>query len=317
MENMEVTPVSVIMLTYNRQDFVSQMIECILSQTMTDFEYIIVDNGSTDNSGYIADTYAKKDSRIQVIHREQGNIGSGRNAGLDAAKGTYIAFVDDDDTCTPDYLQFLYELAEENGADISICGATWSEYDEKRLMNAEEAVETLLHRKRYNVAFPTKMIRKSLFEACRFPNTGKYDDIYLMPKILASAKTIAYHGLSQYDFYRHESNNSAWTQNHKLLDLQTLQEYLEVYRQRTGWLEEIFPGSTCKWRYFEWSFMLSMVEKITRLHLTDCQETCRRLKEELACHRTEFWDTGLMQDFEKEWMKRYVEEGIAQAGQNL
>lgn len=317
MENMEVIPVSVIMLTYNRQNFVARMIECILAQTMMNFEYIIVDNGSTDNSGKIADAYAKQDSRIRVIHRKRGNIGSGRNTGLDAAKGTYVAFVDDDDTCTPDYLQFLYELAEESRADVSICGATWSEYEEKRMMNAEKAVETLLQRKRYNVAFPTKLIKRSLFDTCRFPDTGKYDDIYLMPKILASAERIAYHGRSKYAFYRHASNNSAWTQNHKLLDLQTLEEYLEVYRQRTKWLEEVFPGSTYKWRYFEWSFMLSMVEKVTRLQLTDCEETCGRLKEELACHQAEFLNTGMVQDFEKEWMKRYVEEEAAQAGSNL
>ena len=77
--------ISVIMLTYNRENFVSRAIESILGQTYRDFEFIIVNNGSTDRSGQIADQYAARDSRIQVIHRERGNIGAGRNAGLDAS----------------------------------------------------------------------------------------------------------------------------------------------------------------------------------------------------------------------------------------
>ena len=89
--------ISVIMLAYNRESLVSQAIESILNQTCRDFELVIVDNGSTDRSGEIADSYAARDSRVRVIHRERGNIGAGRNTGLDAARGTYITFIDDDD----------------------------------------------------------------------------------------------------------------------------------------------------------------------------------------------------------------------------
>ena len=95
--------ISVIMLTYNRETLVRRAIESILAQTYLNFEYVIVDNGSTDRSGAIADEYATKDARIRVIHRERGNIGAGRNTGLDAAKGEYIAFVDDDDWAEPDF----------------------------------------------------------------------------------------------------------------------------------------------------------------------------------------------------------------------
>lgn len=298
--------ISVIMLTYNRENLVGRMIECILAQTMIDFEFIIVNNGSSDNSGAVAEEYAKKDSRIRVIHREKGNIGSGRNAGLDAARGEYIAFIDDDDTCTPDFLQFLYDLAVENTADISICGATDKVFDEKRCMGAEEALETLLWRKRYNVQFPTKLIRRSLFEGNRFLETGKYDDIYLMPKILARANAVAFHGLPKYDFMRHESNNSAWTQNHKLLEAQTLQEYLDVYRERTEWLIGLYPASELKWRYFEWSFMISMVEKVTLLELKDCYEIRDRLVFELSKHKEAFLSSDCILDFEKKWMEQYV-----------
>jgi glycosyltransferase involved in cell wall biosynthesis len=301
---------SVIMLTYNREQLVGRAIESILGQTFRDFEFIIVDNGSTDHSGAIADEYAERDSRISVIHSERGNIGSGRNVGLDAATGDYIAFIDDDDYAEPDFLEFLLTLAAENGADIAMCGAVGKAFEERRVMNVEEAVMELLWRKRFNVQFPTKLIRRNLFDGVRFSATAKYDDIELMPRILANANRIAYHGLAKYTFERHEGNNSAWTSNHSLLDAATLEEYLRVYRERTDWLCERFPGSTAAWRYFEWSFWISMVEKVTRLNLSGCAVIADRLKRRLAECREVFRNCGYTQDFEKEWMAQYVPGGV-------
>jgi glycosyltransferase involved in cell wall biosynthesis len=294
------------MLTYNRESFVSRAIESVLVQTFRDFEFIIVDNGSTDRSGAIADEYAAHDNRVRVIHRKRGSIGSGRNAGLDSARGEYIAFIDDDDWCEPDFLEFLHKLAAENDADISICGAAGKAFDEKRVMAAEEAVTALLWRRRYNMQFPTKLLRSNLFDGVRFSENAKYDDIELMPKILASASRVAYHGLPKYTFYRHPGNNSAWTTNHSLLNSETLDEYLRVYRERTEWLSGRFPGSSAAWRYFEWSFMISMVEKIARLGLAGCVPQSEAMKRELAKHREEFLRCSYILDFEKEWMKIYA-----------
>lgn len=301
--------ISVIMLTYNREQLVGRAIESILAQTFRDFEFIIVDNGSTDRSGQIVDEYAAQDSRIQVIHRERGSIGAGRNTGLDVAKGEYIAFIDDDDVPNPDFLEFLCDLAEGNGADVAICGATWANIDEKRVMDAEQAVELLLRRKHYNVAFPTKLFRREMFDRYRFLEDSRYDDIDLMPKMIADANIVAYHGLSKYHFDRHGGNHSAWTQNHKLLDADTLREYLKVYRERTVWLTEKFPDRAELWNYFNWSFMISMVEKIIRLEIPGCEEQLENMKRELRAHREEFLSSPEILEFEKEWMERYVEPG--------
>jgi glycosyltransferase involved in cell wall biosynthesis len=294
------------MLTYNRETLVSRAIESVLLQTFKDFEYIIVDNGSTDRSGVISGEYAAKDSRINMIRRERGNIGSGRNAGLDAARGEYIAFIDDDDWCEPDFLEFLYNLAVGNDAEVSICGAADKAFDEKLIMTAEEALIELMWRKRYNMAFPTKMFRRDMAMNLRFPEEGAYDDISLMYHLLALPKRVAYHGLPKYTFYRHESNNSAWTTDHSLLTPETLDEYLRVYRKRTAWLSELFPCHAAAWRYFEWSFMISMVEKITRLELKGCELQLEAMVRELQSRREEFLSGGLALDFEKAWMERYV-----------
>jgi glycosyltransferase involved in cell wall biosynthesis len=295
------------MLTYNRENMISRAVESVISQTFRDFELIVVDNGSTDRSGAIAAEYARCDERIRVIRRERGNIGSGRNTGLDAAKGEYITFVDDDDQCERDCLEFLLNLAAENEADIAICGAADRVYDEKRVYTAEEAVAELLWRKRFNVQFPTKLIHRRLFEGTRFSVAAKYDDIELMPRILASAGRVVYHGLPKYTFFRHEGNNSAWTTNHSLLNAEILKEYLRVYRERTEWLTVRFPNNMAVWRYFEWSFQISMIEKITRLQLADCYAQRDELVRGLKTRREEFINCQFTQEFEKGWIYQYVD----------
>lgn len=263
--------VSVIMLTYNRESFIHKAIDSILSQSLTDFEFIIIDNGSTDNSGNIAEDYAKNDSRISVKHMPKGNIGSGRNIGMASSKGDYITFIDDDDWAEPDFLQLLYTLATENDADVAICGATDRAFDEKIIYTPVQALLELLWRKRYNVAFPTKLFARKFIDTIIFPEHDKYDDISQMYKLLASATKVAYHGLPKYTFYRHNGNNSSWTTNHSLITPQILDEYLATYRYRTVWLTEHFAEYEADWQYFEWSFMISMVEKINRLNLQGCE----------------------------------------------
>ena len=298
--------ISVMMLTYNREAMVSRAIESVLNQTYRNFEFLIVDNGSTDKSGEIADTYARRDRRIRVIHRARGSIGAGRNTALDAAKGEYLTFLDDDDWAEPDFLSFLLDLLEGSDADVAVCGAADKVFDEKKVMTAEEALMELMWRKKYNMAFPTKLFRRELMKTLRFPEEGTYDDIALMYKLLAGARTVAYHGLPKYTFYRHEGNNSAWTTRHELLTPETLEEYLTAYRTRTEWLSELFPAGAPAWRYFEWSFMISMVEKVTRLELKDCYPLREELLAELRANREAFLACPELLPFEREWMEEYV-----------
>lgn len=298
--------ISVMMLTCNREALVSRAIESILAQTCRDFEYIIVDNGSTDRSGAIAEEYAQKDSRVRVIHRARGCIGAGRNTALNAARGEYLAFVDDDDWAEPDFLEFLLGLIVQNGADVAICGAADRAFDEKKLMSAEEALLELLRRKKYSMAFPTKLFRRELAEGLRFDEDSVYDDIALMYKLLARAGRVAYHGLPKYTFYRHGGNNSAWTTDHRLLTPEILAEYRTAYRARTEWLCERFPKRAASWRYFEWSFLLSMVEKIARLKIAGCEGQLAQMAGELRRHRDEFLRSLEILEFEKEWMGKYI-----------
>lgn len=96
--------ISVIVPVYNVEKYLSRCIDSILAQTFTDFELLLIDDGSNDNSGNICDDYVKKDNRIRVFHKENGGVSSARNLGLNKAKGEWICFVDSDDTVSVKYL---------------------------------------------------------------------------------------------------------------------------------------------------------------------------------------------------------------------
>jgi glycosyltransferase involved in cell wall biosynthesis len=302
------------MLTYNREVLVSRAIESMLVQTFTDFEYIIVNNGSSDHSGEIAEEYAKKDNRLRVIHCDRGNIGSGRNVGLDEARGEYITFIDDDDWCEPDFLEFLYRLAVENNAEIAVCGAVKEEQgvklqvgiEEKVLLDSESAIVDLMWRQRFNNGFPTKLFSSALFENLRFPNQGRYEDIYLMYKVFANAKSIVSFGLPKYHVSRHGNNNSAATTKDGMITSQYLDDYRHAYRERTIWLSKSFPNKAAMWWYFDWSFLLSMVNKIISNNLPDCKTHLDQILLDLRMHHEEFCNCPWILNFEKEWCRKYL-----------
>ena len=100
--------ISVIVPVYKVEKYLPECIESVLAQTFTDFELILVDDGSPDNSGTICDAYAARDPRIRVFHKENGGVSSARNLGLDHARGEWIAFVDSDDTVGEKYLEHLW-----------------------------------------------------------------------------------------------------------------------------------------------------------------------------------------------------------------
>lgn len=110
--------ISVVIPVYNSEKYVAKTIENILNQTFKEFELILVDDGSKDASGQICDTYAKKDKRIKVIHKQNGGICDARNKGLELAQGNYIMFSDNDDTMELTTLEENYNLITKNNADI-------------------------------------------------------------------------------------------------------------------------------------------------------------------------------------------------------
>lgn len=111
--------ISVIIPVYNTENYLQQCLESIIKQTYKNLEIIVVDDGSTDKSGVIADEFSLKDTRIKVIHKPNGGVSSARNTGINIANGKWIGFVDSDDTVEENYFETLINNALENNADIS------------------------------------------------------------------------------------------------------------------------------------------------------------------------------------------------------
>ena len=116
---------SVIVPVYNVEAYLPACIKSILAQTFSDLELILVDDGSPDNCGTVCDVYATRDCRVRVIHQRNQGVSAARNAGLKAASGEYIGFVDPDDWIAPEMYEILLQAAASNGAQIAACGFTF------------------------------------------------------------------------------------------------------------------------------------------------------------------------------------------------
>ena len=183
--------ISIIVPVYKVEKYLNECIDSILAQTFTDFELILVDDGSPDNCPALCDAAAAKDSRIRVIHQQNKGLSGARNAGIEIARGNWIAFVDSDDAITPDYCEKLYHAVQETGAKMAVCNY-WN-VDEQlqpageqylhvkhEIMTTEQALEhcTLVP---YIVVW-NKLYHKSIFDELRFA-LGKIneDTIFVGP----------------------------------------------------------------------------------------------------------------------------------------
>ena len=132
--------VSIIVPVYNAEKYLHRCVDSILAQTFTDWECILVDDGSSDGSGAICDAYAKQDKRIKVVHKENGGVSAARNAALQRIEGIWLAFLDSDDAIYPNALQAMIDGAEQNDLDLIQCHFN-REYEEGQV--AAEATEVL------------------------------------------------------------------------------------------------------------------------------------------------------------------------------
>lgn len=193
--------ISVIVPVYKVEEYLRRCIDSIINQTYKNLEIILVDDGSPDNCGKICDEYAKKDDRINVIHKENGGLSDARNAGIDIANGKYITFIDSDDYVSEDYVEFLYSLIKENNADISM-GKHFIIYkndiintgtDLKNILKPKEALEKMLYSNDLDVSAWAKLYKKELFQNIKYPKGRLYEDAATTYKLIDKSKIIAFY----------------------------------------------------------------------------------------------------------------------------
>lgn len=136
---MNITPkISVIIPVYNVEKYLNKCIDSVLSQTYTNFELILIDDGSTDSSSRICDEYAQKDNRVIVVHKKNGGVSAARNMGLELSKGEYITFVDSDDYVDADFFEVALKEIVENNADVFVSGLTMEYYNNGHIVKEQQ-----------------------------------------------------------------------------------------------------------------------------------------------------------------------------------
>ena len=193
--------ISIIVPVFNTEKYISRCIDSILAQTYADYELIIVDDGSFDRSGEKCDQYARKDSRIRVIHQSNGGLSDARNRGLDAATGSYVLFVDSDDYILPQMLQTMLSKSIEYDADVVICGFLHIQKDDKPVeetcqipsqeceIDKTEALAAMNRYLEYGCV-TNKMFRRRLFDTIRFPKGKIFEDHFVLPGLYGSSSKI-------------------------------------------------------------------------------------------------------------------------------
>ena len=159
--------VSVIVPVYNTERYLRQCVDSILQQSYSDFEILLVDDGSTDNSGKILDEYARKDNRIRVFHQSNRGVAAARKCGIVHSTGEYICFVDSDDTINQDAIQDLLHASREGKEDVVACTTGRTGF-----ISGDEFVSLILINQ-INPELWGKLYRKSIFDNCQSLDLGK------------------------------------------------------------------------------------------------------------------------------------------------
>lgn len=193
--------ISVVVPVYNVEKYLHQSIESIINQTYKNLQIILVNDGSTDNSGKICDEYAAKDSRITVIHQRNQGAGAAKNTGLDLVTGEYVSLIDSDDSIESEFYEKMISAMDRYNSDVVQCLFSnvfvRNKYKRdyifpskvSRVLNTKKFLFEILYDWKYSV-FWNKLFKSSLLKDIRFPVGRKIDDEFFTYKLICNAKKI-------------------------------------------------------------------------------------------------------------------------------
>lgn len=297
--------VSIIIPVYNVQDYLARCVDSVLTQTYTDLEIILVDDGSIDISGDICDEYALHDARVRVIHKENGGLSDARNAGLDVARGNYVAFIDADDYVHPSFVELLLKTINETGAQIAV--STWQELKDgdkprkvktKRprctILTQEEAISSVFYQKKLNHSACSRIFETQLFNNLRFPEGMLYEDLAIIYPLLCKVEKVALINTPMY-YYMHRQGSIITTMSlrrtHVLDHIERIEEqvtdeapqYLPAVRSRhlsaCFNMLRLMPVDEPKWQATKercWDYIKNM-------RFLCIKDSKVRLKNKIAC----------------------------------
>lgn len=250
------TAISVIVPVYRVEKYLPACIDSILNQTFTDFELILVDDGSPDRCPEICDETAKRDARVRAIHQANQGLSAARNAGIEAAHGAWLSFVDSDDFLAPDFLETLHDAAVRAGADCALCGVQLTDEAGQKIgqllsvadgmRTGRSILETLCRAPEitYLVAW-NKLYRRDVFQTLRYPVGMQNEDTYLAAELFDTVQTVICVSKPMY-FYRQRADSIMHTAvTTRNLDRMWAFEHCFAYFEARG-LEALMPDAEKK-----------------------------------------------------------------------
>lgn len=208
--------ISIIVPVYNVENYIKECIDSIINQSYKNIEIILVDDGSTDNSGSLCEEFSFIDSRIITLHKENGGLSDARNYGIKHSNGEYIMFVDSDDVIDKDIVKVLYNLIHKDKAiDISGCGLKrfndghspkFMHRDKYSILDREDSLKEFLYQKKISTSSCGKLYRRSVMENIFFIKNQRFEDNEFVFRVLLNADKVAVSESELYA-YRYRQNS--------------------------------------------------------------------------------------------------------------
>lgn len=309
--------ITVVTITHNRPVLLGRTIESVLNQTFTDFEYIIINNGSTDNqTASIIDTYIKRDSRIfsyayqnNIMYTDQSWFAKQLHQGrMGSSDCEYFFIIDDDDFMDEDTLETLCCMAKTCQSDIVGIGSQFVypdgskkdkyTFNETYTFNRVDGMCELLKRRYFNSARGGKLYRKDILQFDVVPGV-RNRDIYREYRVMNNIDSITVCGKPKYYFYRHDSNLSG-LDTAITITPEKIREHLFANRIRTEWLSERMPEIKEFVHYCEVSFMISLWDRIHNLEVVSCYPVAKEMRRNLKKNQKILSNSAYLTEKERE-----------------
>lgn len=240
--------ISIIIPVYNVEEYFQRCIDTVINQTYKNIEIILVDDGSTDNSGKLCDEYAAVDNRIKVIHQVNKGVGLARRAGMEGASGKYVGFVDPDDYVDERMFEILYKDISESGSDIAVCTSYRVELSgEKNLYFAKlkdkqifegENVFIMYLQDYFSSQLTNKLFNIKLFENIAFSNKRIGEDAEIVFHLFYNTKKIIYNPKALYYYIKRDNSI---TESNKKHNTEILYDIYYIYVDRFNFLKQNVP----------------------------------------------------------------------------
>ena len=274
--------ISIIVPVYNVEKYLERCVNSIIEQTYKNIEIILVDDGSKDKSGDICDELKQKDSRIKVIHKQNGGLSDARNAGIKIAEGSYIGFVDSDDYIAKDMFETLYNLSKKHNSEISIV-SFYEIYKEKvigvrnsgkleELTKIEAIKELLIDTKIQSYAW-NKLFKKELLDGIEFPTNKNFEDIATTLLLFERANKVVLLEEPKY-YYVRRDDSIVGVRNYK-----TYKDYLDVIYDKYKYLDGKYEELDL---YNAYNFVINMIWVYTIIVYFDLEDVYKEFEKQFG-----------------------------------